>query len=92
MISRNEVAIRQFGGFQNESGIDQSGRPVSRQEIIGQGLAIRTNHPVQIFFIGIGADADMEVGRILSQATGAEFQGVTEQDLANLLEQFSKYF
>ncbi|MGZ6222632.1 MAG: extracellular solute-binding protein [Syntrophales bacterium] len=92
MISRNEVAIEQFGGFQNESGIEQGGRTVSRQEIIGQGLAIGTNHPVQIFFIGIGADADMEVGRILSQATGAEFQGVTEKDLANLLEQFSKYF
>jgi Ca-activated chloride channel homolog len=92
MISRNEVAIRQFGGFQNESGIDQDGQTMSRQEIIGQGLAIATNHPIQIFFIGIGADADMEVGRILSQATGAEFQGVTEKDLANLLEQFSKYF
>ncbi len=92
MISRREVAIGQFGGFQNELGIEQGGRPVSRQEIIGQGLAIRTNHPVQIFFIGIGTDADMEVGRILSQATGAEFQGVAEKDLATLLEQFSKYF
>ena len=75
MISRNEVAIRQFGGFQNESGIEQGGWLVRRQEIIGQGLAIGTNHPVQIFFIGIGAVADIEVGRILSQATGAEFQG-----------------
>jgi Ca-activated chloride channel family protein len=92
MISRNEVPIRQFGGFENESGIEQNGQSVSRQEIIGQGLAIGTHHPVQIFYIGIGADADMEVGRILSQATGAEFQGVTEKDLANLLEQFSKYF
>jgi Ca-activated chloride channel family protein len=92
MMSRNEVAIKQFGGFQNESGIEQGGRIVSRQEIIGQGLAIGTSHPVQIFFIGVGADADMEVGRILSQATGAEFQGVTEKDLGNLLEQFSKYF
>ena len=26
MMSRNEVAIRQFGGFQNEMGIDQGGR------------------------------------------------------------------
>jgi len=75
MISPNEVDIRQFGGFQNESGIEQGGRLVRRQEIIGQGLAIGTNHPMQVFFIGIGADADIEVGRILSQATGAEFQG-----------------
>jgi Ca-activated chloride channel homolog len=92
MISRNEVAIRQFGGLKDESGIDQNGQSVSRHEIIGQGLSIETHHPVQIFFIGIGADADMEVGRIISQATGAEFQGVAEKDLANLLEQFSKYF
>jgi Ca-activated chloride channel family protein len=92
MMSRNEVPIVQFGGFQNEAGIEQGGRSVGRQDILGQGLAINTSHPIQIFFIGIGADADMEVGRILSQASGAEFQGVTEEDLANLLEQFSKYF
>jgi len=41
---------------------------------------------------GIGKDADMEVGRILAQATDAEFQGVTDKDLARLLEEFSKYF
>jgi Ca-activated chloride channel family protein len=92
MMSRDEVAIAQFGGLKDEVGVDQNGRAVGRQEIIGQALAIGTNHPVQIFFIGIGADADMEVGRILSQGTGAEFQGVAEKDLANLLEQFSKYF
>jgi hypothetical protein len=34
----------------------------------------------------------MEVGRILAEATGAEFQGVAEEDLANVLEEFSKYF
>ena len=39
-----------------------------------------------------GDDADLEVGRILSQATGAEFLGVTEDDLAQVLEEFSKYF
>lgn len=92
MISRNEVAIKEFRGFGGDMAIEESGRSVSRQGIIGQGLAIQTNHPIQIFFIGIGKDADMEVGRILSQATGAEFQGVTEEDLANILEQFSKYF
>ena len=29
---------------------------------------------------------------MLSEATGAEFQGVTEKDLAKVLEEFSKYF
>ena len=28
----------------------------------------------------------------LAEATGAEFQGVAEKDLASVLEEFSKYF
>ena len=65
-----------------------------------------TRHPVQIFFIGIGTDADMEIGRILAEATGAESEkgvelqgGATVQrvrrvrdvDIARVLEEF-KYF
>jgi hypothetical protein len=34
----------------------------------------------------------MDVGRILSLATGAEFQGVAEEDLSNVREEISKYF
>ena len=93
MISRNEIAIQRFRGFANDAmAEEEGGRQVGRQDIIGSGLAIETDHPIQIFFIGIGEDADMEVGRILAQATGAEFQGVTDKDLAQLLEEFSKYF
>ncbi len=55
-------------------------------------LAIETEHPVQIFFIGIGEDADLDVGRILAEATGAEFQGVSDEDLASVLAEYSKYF
>jgi Ca-activated chloride channel homolog len=92
MMSVSEVNIREFRGYENDStAFDTSGRPVAKKDILGSGLAMSTRHPVQVFFIGIG-DADMEVGRILSQATGAEFQGVADQDLAQLLEQFSKYF
>ena len=29
---------------------------------------------------------------MLAQATGAEFQGVTEKDLSSVLAEFSKYF
>lgn len=93
MISRNEVAIRQFRGFESDiMALEDGGRQVMKQDVIGNGLALTTKHPVQIFFIGIGKDADMEVGRMLAQATGAEFQGVTDKDLAQLLEEFSKYF
>lgn len=34
----------------------------------------------------------MQVGRMPAQATGTEFQGVSEDDLANVLAEFSKYF
>ena len=92
MISRDEIPIKQFRGFEGDSAFEESGRQVERQDVIGTGLAVKTRTPVQVFFIGIGKDADMEVGRMLAQATGAEFQGITEKDLAQLLEEFSKYF
>ena len=93
MMSRDEVPIKEFAAFENESlALDELGRNVNKEEITGTGLAINTRHHIQIFFIGIGDDADMDVGRMLAEATGAEFQGVTEEDLANLLEVISKWF
>jgi hypothetical protein len=60
-------------------------------EVIGSHVVYTTANPIQIFFIGIG-DADLQIGRVLSEASGAEFLGVTEKDLAQVLEEFSKYF
>jgi hypothetical protein len=91
LMSRNERPV-EFSGLAGEMGRDDQGRIVSSESIIGTGLAIPTRYPVQIFFIGIGADADLNIGRILAEATGAEFQGVTEDDLANVLAEFSEYF
>ena len=56
------------------------------------GVELAAGSDVQIFFIGIGDDADLDVGRILAEATGAEFRGVAAEDLALLLEEFSGYF
>ena len=93
MMSRDEVAIREFSDFQNNGAArDDQGRGVARADAVGAGLALATRHPAQVFFIGIGNDADMEIGRVLAEATGAEFQGVTEADLANVLAEFGKYF
>ena len=72
--------------------MDMQGQSVNKRDIVGAELAIETSHPIQVFFIGIGDDADMDIGRILAEATGAEFQGVKDADLANVLEEFSKYF
>ncbi len=91
-MSRNEVPIQQYAGFPDSVAFDTRGSPVAKEEIIGTGLAIKTRYPIQIFFVGIGEDADIQVGRMLAEATGAEFQGTTAEDLANVLEEFSKYF
>ena len=93
MMSTKEKPITAFRGFEGDgTGVEEGGRQVDKKEIIGTGLAINTSHPIQVFFIGIGQDADMQIGRMLAQATGAEFQGVTDKDLASVLAQFSKYF
>ncbi len=93
MWSDREALIKEFDGFEDDQlALDVGGRPVEKTAIRGAELLVETHHAIQIFYIGIGEDADMDVGRILAQATGAEFQGVTEDDLANVLEEFSKYF
>ena len=83
--------IIKWTGKEDSIAFDERGLSIPKDKIYGVGQAIKTQHPVQIFFIGIG-DADLDIGRLLSGATGAEYQGVTEEDLANVLEQFSKYF
>jgi hypothetical protein len=93
MTSPSETSVPQFPGMQNDtSGLDANGQPVAKGDIRGAGLAIDTTYPVQVFFVGIGKDADMQIGRLLAEATGAEFQGATEKDLAKVLEEISKYF
>ena len=93
MMSADEVPIREFKGDHSaDFAIDQYGNRVMKSDIVGTGLAMQTKHDVQVFFVGIGDDADMDVGRIFAEATGADFRGVAEEDLANVLEEISKYF
>ena len=103
--SRQGSDIR-YSGFTSDPITDAEGRRVKKEDVLGGGLAMHTLHPVQIFFIGIGVDADMEIGRVLAEATGAESEklvelrpGITverikrvrEVDIARVLEEF-KYF
>ena len=69
-----------------------SGRPVDQDEVTGIKLALETRHPVQIFFIGIGEDVDLDVGRMLAEATGAEYVGIAEEDLAAVIARVEGYF
>ena len=92
MAVPNEAPIRVLRGWADDTwALDESGKRVAKKNIIGTGLVTETRHEVQIFFIAIG-EADLEVGRMLAGATGAEFQGVAEDGLADVLEAFSKYF
>jgi len=92
MTSRNERRIQRFTGCEGDPPPRDVTGEVKKEDVIGTSLATQTRYPIQVFFIGIGEDADMQVGRMLAEATGAEFQGVTAKDLANVLEKFSKYF
>ncbi len=100
-----ESSIREFRGFnQDQSAMNAAGEVIAKEDIVateisgdvrcGGGFARGRDHAcdVQVFYLGIGGDADIEVGRILAQATGAEFQGVVKADLARVLEEFSRYF
>jgi Ca-activated chloride channel family protein len=92
LSSRTETSIPNCKGFADDAQcFDDRGAPVSLSDVVGTSLKIQTRYPVQIFFIGLG-EADVQVGRILAEATGAEYQGTTEEDLAGVLEQFGKYF
>jgi len=93
MSSRDERPIQRFEGFVDDAwAVAADGGRVDKADLIGEEPVLTSQHPIQVFFIGIGDDADLDVGRMLAEATGAEFQGVTEKDLASVLEEFSKYF
>ena len=93
MSSRDELRVEEFDGFEgDEWAVVTGGGTVNKDSLIGVELATESRHPVQVFFIGIGDDADLVVGGMLAGASDAEFQGVAEQDLAKVLEEFSKYF
>ena len=88
----DEVPITDFCGSRGEAtGRDTRGHDVPKRNIVGQTLIGPNGHPVQVFFVGFG-EADLDVGRILAQATGAEFRGSTEDDLAEVIEETGQYF
>ena len=73
--------------------VDQiTGSLIDADKVTGINLYVKTRHYIQIFFIGIGEDVDLEIGRLLAEASGAEYVGTTEEDLANVIEKFGKYF
>jgi hypothetical protein len=88
-----EIPVESFSGCEGGAPpVEQGGRVLDETEVIGVRLAIETRHPIQIFYIGIGDNADIQVCRILTEATGGECQRTTTEGLAKVLEAFGKYF
>ena len=90
MSSTKEVPVSTFCG-QGDVPVDDRGQRLQIDEVIGEALRLPHDHDVQVFFLGFG-EAEVHVGRILAQATGAEYQGSTEEDLAKVIEALSGYF
>jgi len=80
-----------YCGHNGEQATSSTGAVLSPDDVRGDKLAMPTEHPVQVFFVGFGS-ADIAVGRILAQATHAEYQGSTEKDLASVIQNLSGYF
>jgi len=92
-MSVDERPVGSCPAFETGAGCtDQAGRPAKFEQILGEGLAIPTKHDIHVFFVGIGGDADLQVGRILASATGATYVTTTEKNLSTVLETFGKYF
>ena len=94
MMAPDEKELPVCFGFE---GVDTCGDRTSpgrvpRKQVLGAGMAMPTKHPIHIFYVGIGTDADLEVGRILAEATHSAFRATTAGNLASVLEAFGKYF
>jgi Ca-activated chloride channel family protein len=62
------------------------------ENIHASALAFPTTHPVHVFSIAYGKDADLDVLRIFSEGTNSTFNSANEQNITQVLEVFGKYF
>jgi Ca-activated chloride channel family protein len=93
LLSKDEQAIRVCRGFESDASCsDARGRQVAKKDLVGASLAIRTEHPIHIFFVGIGSDADMDLGCAMAEATAGVCPRTSEQGVAAVLETFGRYF
>jgi Ca-activated chloride channel family protein len=79
-------------GSEEEVACPSGSSPGDSKTLKGSELAISTAHPIHIFSIAYGGDADLEVLRIFSEATNSTFKKATEKDVLEILETFGKYF
>jgi Ca-activated chloride channel family protein len=92
LMSTDELKVSFEGMDDSPPPRDVNGKTIDRKDVIGNAMALNTRHPVQVFFISIGSGADVEIGRMMAEATGAEFQASTDSGLAGVIETFAPYF
>ena len=93
VMSRDEAPMPTAGASNSDDTcISANGTRVPKRDVLGADLASQTKHPMHIFYVGIGKDADLEVGRILAEATHSAYRATTAGTLASVLEAFGKYF
>ena len=93
VMSRDETRLQTCAVFQTmDTCFGPNGEEVPKKDVLGTAMAIKTKHPIHIFYVGIGDDADLEVGRILAEATHSAYRATTADTLAAVLEKFGKYF
>ena len=86
--------IRTCRGFEGETQcIDEDGRTVDRSAVTGVPSTTDGAAAIKVYFIGIGvSDTDLQVGRILAEATRSNFVGTTVKDLSAVVGVFKGYF
>lgn len=82
LLTTDEKPVSYFEGTEDED----------KSYLTGARLAVPTEHSIHIFSVAYGDDADMEVLRILSEATNSTFNLAQEDSLTKVMETFGKYF
>lgn len=89
MMSTTEQTVELCGLRRDEARTVDGDIPI--EEVVGDRLVVEHDNDVQIFFLGFG-EADVNIGRLLAEATGAEYQASTSDNLAAVIEGLSGYF
>jgi Ca-activated chloride channel family protein len=91
MIDRRTEQPIHWSGRMGENPTGENDGAFPKRRVRGEELLGEHEHPVQVFFVGFG-DADIDVGRVLAQATHGEYIGSTNEDLAAVIAELGPYF
>ncbi|MBI4492237.1 MAG: extracellular solute-binding protein [Chloroflexi bacterium] len=82
LTTRDERPVGTFEGTDKQD----------KRGLVANRLVLPLRHDAHVFAVAFGDDADLEVLRLLAEATNSTFNRATDKDLADVLERFGKYF